>query len=240
MLSETGIWSPCFHPVQAADMEERYIRNLGALTEEECACLLGKKVFVAGCGGLGGHIIDMLLRVGVGAISAADGDVFEASNLNRQLLSNTAVLGVSKAETAKAHALLVNPDVGFTAFAGFITEDNAAQMISGCDAVMDALDSIPARRMLKAECDRQGIPYIFGAINGWTAQAAVSLPGDGFLDMLYPSDVTVRSKAVLSFTPALCASIQTSLCVRLLTGREVEAGKLYYFDMSELEFEKLF
>lgn len=221
-------------------MEERYIRNLGALTEDECARLLSKKVFVAGCGGLGGHIIDQLLRVGVGAIVAADGDVFDVSNLNRQLLSSMDVLGLSKAKTAKAHAALVNPDVSFTAFDEFITEENAASMISGCDAVIDALDSIPARKLLKAECDRQGVPYIFGAISGWTAQAGISLPGDGFIDLLYPADVRVKSKSVLSFTPALCASLQTALCVRLLAGRAVESGKLYYFDLADIEFEKLF
>ena len=49
-------------------MEERYLRNLGALTERECALLRTKKVFVAGCGGLGGHSIDMLLRLGVGEL----------------------------------------------------------------------------------------------------------------------------------------------------------------------------
>ena len=82
-------------------MEERYIRNLGALTEQECAQLRTKTVFVAGCGGLGGYLIEMLLRLGVGAIRAADGDVFEASNLNRQLLSSTRNLGRSKAEAAQ-------------------------------------------------------------------------------------------------------------------------------------------
>ena len=52
-------------------MEERYIRNLGALTERECALLRTKTVFVAGCGGLGGYLIEMLLRLGVGTIRAA-------------------------------------------------------------------------------------------------------------------------------------------------------------------------
>ena len=221
-------------------MEERYIRNAGALTEDECARLLCKKVFVAGCGGLGGHIIDQLLRVGVGAISAADGDVFDASNLNRQLLSSVEVLGRSKAETAQAHATRVNPGVKFTAYAEFLTEENVDGMIAGCDAVMDALDSIPARKLLKAACDRQGIPYVFGAISGWTAQAALSLPGDGFLDRLYPTDIKVKSKSVLAFTPALCASMQTALCIRLLAGREVEPGKLHYFELSDFEFETLF
>ena len=221
-------------------MEERYIRNLGALTEEECLALRGKKVFVAGCGGLGGHIIDMLLRVGIGSISVADGDVFDESNLNRQLLSRTDVLGHSKAEVAALHAAAVNPDVCFTVKAEFVTQDNVTELLSGCDAVMDALDNIPSRKLIKAECDRQGIPYIYGAITGWTAQAAVSLPGDGLLDLLYPTDNVSVSKSSLSPTPALCAAMQTALCIRLLCGRDVEAGKLYYFDLLDMEFESLF
>lgn len=234
------MWCPSSRPVPVADMEERYIRNLGALTESECLLLREKKVFVAGCGGLGGHIIDMLLRVGVGSIAAADGDVFEESNLNRQLLSRTDVIGASKAETARAHAAAVNPELRFTAYSEFVTEENASEMLRGCDAVVDALDNIPARRLLKGECDRQGIPYIYGAITGWTAQAAVSLPGDGFIDMIYPVDAGVKSKSSLSFTPALCASLQSALCVKLLCGREVQPGRLYYFDLADFEFETLF
>ena len=221
-------------------MEERYIRNLGALTEGECLRLREKKVFVAGCGGLGGHIIDMLLRVGVGAMTVADGDVFEQSNLNRQLLSGMDVLGAPKAEAARARAARVNPEVRFTAYDGYVTEENVSAMVKGCDAAMDALDSISARKLLKAECDRQGIPYIYGAISGWTAQAAVSLPGDGLLDALYPEETVVAGKSSLSFTPALCAAIQSSLCVKLLCGRTIESGRLYYFDLLDIEFEKIF
>lgn len=221
-------------------MEERYLRNLGALTEAECEKLRGKKIFVAGCGGLGGHIIDMLLRIGVDEILCADGDVFEESNLNRQLLSSVSAIGRSKAEEAAAYAARVNPNVTFTAYPVFITAENADEMICGCDVVMDALDGIPARKLLKKACDGQGIPYIFGAISGWVAQCAVSAPGDGLMELLYPSETVKVSKSVLSFTPALCAAMQCALCVRLLTGRETETGKVHYFDLLDFEMETLF
>ncbi len=216
-------------------MEQRYIRNLGALTEEECCILRTKKVFVAGCGGIGGHVIDMLLRVGVGAITAADGDCFEESNLNRQLLSAVPVLGKGKAETALNYSSYVNPSVNFTAISEFVTADNAEKLIDGCDAVIDALDSIDARLLLKAACDRKGIPYIYGAIGGWTAQAALSMPGDGLLDILYPEKGIKTTKSVLSFTPALCAGLQCSICVQLLCGRAVTADKLYMVDLEDPE-----
>lgn len=218
-------------------MQARYERNIPALSEQECILLRQKKVLVAGCGGLGGHIIELLARIGVGSIVAVDGDVFDESNLNRQLLSEVSLLGMPKAEVAKARIARINPDVRVQAVNAFLTEENAADLISGCDAVVDALDSIPARRMLANACSGIGVPYVYGAIRGWVAQAAVSLPGDGLIDRLYPENVTIRDKSVLSFTPALCSSMQAALCVKLLCGRPVESGKLYYFDLQEMEFE---
>ena len=221
-------------------MEERYIRNLGALSEAECALLREKTVLVAGCGGLGGYLIEMLLRIGVGEIRAADGDRFEASNLNRQLLSAPALLGKSKAEAAAERAAAVNSDVRFVAVPEFVTEANVEALIRGCDAVLDALDNIASRRMLARACAEAKIPMIHGAICGWTAQAAIVLPGDGMIDRIYPEGAALKSKASLSFTPPFCAALQTALCVRLLTGREVEAGKLYVADLLDMEMASLF
>ncbi len=221
-------------------MEERYIRNLGALTEAECALLREKTVMVAGCGGLGGYLIEMLLRLGVGEIRAADGDHFEASNLNRQLLSAPGLLGRAKAEVAAERAAAVNPDVRFVAVPEFVTEGNVMQLIRGCDVVLDALDNIASRCMLAKACTEAQIPLIHGAICGWSAQAAVVMPGDGLMEQIYPEGAALSSKASLSFTPPFCAALQTALCVRLLTGRGIEAGKLYVADLQDMEMESLF
>ena len=221
-------------------MEERYIRNLGALTEAECALLREKTVLVAGCGGLGGYLIEMLLRLGVGEIRACDGDCFEASNLNRQLLSAPALLGRSKAEAAAERAALVNPDVRFLAVPEFVTETNVDRLIHGCDAVLDALDNIASRRMLAKACAQAQIPLIHGAICGWSAQAAIVLPGDGLIEKIYPEGAVLTSKTSLSFTPPFCAALQTALCVRFLIGREIETGKLYVADLLDMELESLF
>lgn len=178
-------------------------------------------------------------RIGIGAIRAIDGDVFEESNLNRQLLSEQNLLGASKAEAAADRVAAINPDVNVCVRPVFLNEENAAALISGCDAVLDALDSIEARRVLAAACTAQGIPLVFGAIGGWVAQAALSMPGDGLIDRLYPAGTAVRDKSVLSFTPALCAAMQASLCTKLLTGRPVEAGVLYYMDLLDSEFMEI-
>ena len=220
-------------------MDARYARNIPDLSGAECEILKSKQVLVVGCGGLGGHIIDQLARIGVGSIRAVDGDVFEETNLNRQLLSSVPLLGVSKAKAAADHIGRVNPAVTVEAVEGFLTEENANALVAGCDIVMDALDNIPSRRILAAACDRAGIPYIYGAIQGWVAQAAICLPGDDLIGKLFPAEVEIRDKSVLSFTPALCASMQTALCVKLLTGRAVETGRIFYFDLLNQEFETI-
>ncbi len=220
-------------------MELRYKRNLPALTEEECRILRSKRVLVVGCGGLGGHIIDQLARIGIGSLRVVDGDVFEESNLNRQLLSQVPLLGKSKARTAAEHLARVNPDVAVEAVDAFMAEGNVLELIAGCDIVLDALDNIPSRRLLAAACAQAGIPYIYGAIQGWIAQAAVSMPGDRLLEILFPEEIEIRDKSVLSFTPALCAAMQTSLCVKLLVGRPVATGTVYYFDLLNQEFEAI-
>ena len=220
-------------------MDSRYERNIPALTGAEWELLRGKRVLVIGCGGLGGHIIDQLARIGVGAIRAVDGDVFEPSNLNRQLVSEVKLLGTSKAKAALDRIARVNPDVEVEAVAEFMTHANVFRLLEGCDVVLDALDNAEGRKILAAACAKANIPYIYGAIQGWVAQAAISMPGDHLIETLYPEGIVLRDKSVLSFTPALCASMQTALCVRLLTGRPVETGKIYYFDLLNQEFETI-
>lgn len=220
-------------------MQPRYARNIPALTEAECEILRQKRILVVGCGGLGGHIIDQLARIGVGFLRVADGDVFEASNLNRQLLSCVPLLGVSKAKAAADHIARVNPHVAVDAVETFLTEYNALDLLEGCDIVMDALDNIASRKILSAACERANIPYVYGAIQGWVAQAAISLPGDRLIDTLYPDEIEIRDKSALSFAPALCASMQVALGIKLLLGRNVDNGTVYYFDLLNQEFETI-
>ena len=220
-------------------MDVRYSRNLPALTEEECLLLREKRVLVVGCGGLGGHIIDQLTRIGIGFLRVVDGDVFEETNLNRQLLSSVPLLGVSKAKAAAEHVARVNPEIAVDAVEAFLTDENTAELLEGCDMVLDALDNIASRKVLASACENAGIPYVYGAIQGWVAQSALSMPGDQLIEALYPEEIEISDKSVLSFTPALCASLQTSLCVKYLVGRPVETGTVYYFDLLNLEFETI-
>lgn len=216
-----------------------YTRNIPALTAEECMLLSGKQVAVIGCGGLGGYLIEYLARIGIGSIRCVDGDVFEESNLNRQLLSTPSLLGTSKAKAAADRICKINPHVQAEALPVFLEEANARELITGCDAVLDGLDSISSRRILAKACNDANIPYIYGAISGWVAQAAVCMPGEDLIGKLYPENAVIQDNSVLSFTPALCASMQASLCVKLLAGRPVETGMLHYVDLFYEEYTQI-
>ena len=158
-------------------MEARYLRNFDALTEEEFRALRAGRVLVVGCGGLGGHLIELLARLGVGSLTVVDGDVFEETNLNRQLLSTEALLGCSKAQAAADRVRAVNSQVSVHPVCQFLTPGNADSLVAGHDLVMDALDNTEARKVLSAACSAAGVPMVHGAICGWYAQVGHDPPG---------------------------------------------------------------
>ena len=208
----------------------RYERNAPAFSVDEQAVLAEKRVLVAGCGGLGGYIIEFLGRVGVGHITVADGDVFAVSNLNRQLLSTTQTLGKPKPECAKERMGAVNPEVEVTPVCAYITEENADEMVAGHDIIVDALDNGKTRMILTAAAKKAGIPFVCGAIGGWHGRVIVLYPGDN-VDFLWQGDAAPQT-GNLCFTAAHVASVQAAETVKVLLGRPgVIRGKLLEIDM---------
>lgn len=229
--------------------ENRYSRNVCTLSKEECFAVKDLSICVIGCGGLGGYIIEMLGRLGIGHISAVDGDVFDETNLNRQLLATESLMGRGKAEIAGERMAEVNSEVGLKVVPEFLTEENARRIIAGHDVVMDALDNIGSRMILEEACSQENIPLVHGAIAGWYGQVAVVMPGDYFLKKLYSgsghdgghSSENRGSELEMgnpSFTPAIVAGIQVSECIKLLLNKgESLVGKMLTIDLERHEFE---
>ena len=207
---------------QSVKMQKRYIKNENMLSREENLSLHAKKVLVVGCGGLGGHLIEQLARLGIGHITAIDGDVFDESNLNRQLLSHVENIGQPKALVARDHIARVNPDVKLTAIHAFLDESNAEEIMSGHDVICDALDNMTTRLLLQKYAEKLGIPMVYGAIAGWYGQVTTIFPGDNILGSIYQGGSNKGIEQELgnpSFTPALVASIEVSEVVKILTGK---------------------
>ena len=219
-------------------MDNRFLRNIPALSESEQEMLSHKRVLIVGCGGLGGYISECLVRAGVGHITAADGDVFEESNLNRQLLSTEAVLGLNKAETAKTRAEQINSLIDYAAYPEFFSAENAEKLLSGVDLVIDALDSISARLLLEEECAARGLALVHGAICGWSAQVCTVLPNSNILHRLYANADESADKSCICSTPAFCAAIQSAEAVKLLCGKPAATeNKLLIADLRYMTFD---
>lgn len=227
-------------------MSERYARNRETVSEAQQARLAQARVAVVGCGGLGGHVLEQLARIGVGHLTAVDGDVFEESNLNRQLLATTETLGCRKAEVARMHLAWVNPLVTVAAVPFRLDNTNASDILRGHQVVVDALDNRPSRMLVQDACAALDIPLVHGAIAGWYGQLAVILPGTRGLDVLYPMreasgtspDRGIETKlGNPSFAPGLIASMQVAEVVKLLLDIPTPmAAQVMRVDLLEMEF----
>lgn len=201
---------------------ERYKRNVSALSEEECAMLERARVAVVGCGGLGGSVIEALARIGVGHLRVIDGDAFEESNLNRQILCTEATVRRKKAEVAAERVHLVNGGVSVEVRDGFLDEGNAAQLLEGVDCVVDCLDSLEARFWTAHACQQLGLPIVYGAIAGWFGQVCTVYPGDVSFATVYGEPFgTSQHKELgsLPFAAYAVAAVQAAEAVKVLIGR---------------------
>jgi len=222
----------------------RYQRNRQAINIAQQLTLFQGVVAVAGCGGLGGYIIEELARLGVGTIVAIDPDVFEEHNLNRQLLSSPARLGEAKVESAAARVAEINPAVALVPVQIAYAPKNAAQLFQGVQVVVDALDSVSTRLALSDSCDSLRLPLVHGAIGGWFGQVVTQFPGDGTIRQLYSRWVEGKGLEQRlgnpSFTPALVASIEVAEVCKILlgTGNTLRNRKLS-INLLDMEFEEI-
>ena len=218
---------------------KRYQRNIGTKTKEEQECLKQKSVCIVGCGGLGGGVIENLTRMGVGELTLVDGDVFDETNLNRQVLSNEENLGKSKALEAAEQMGKINSEIYLIAIEELLDADNARDIIAGSDVVVDALDNIEARLVLEAACEAEGIPLVHGAISGWHGQVGVVMPGSRILSQLYGNDAETDEKPTNpSFTPAVISAMEAAETMKVLLDRpEALKNKLLMIDLLDHEYE---
>ncbi len=222
---------------------QRYLRNHDAISASEQTLLAAKRVLVVGCGGLGGHVIEHLARIGVGHLRVVDGDFFEESNLNRQLLSSTMNLGRPKTLAAQQRVRAINPLVETEAFQTYLTAENAAELLAGCDLAVDALDNMPTRLLLQQAAKETSIPLVHGAVAGWYGRVCVIQPGDDLLDWLCPAGSELcgqeHQSGTLSFTAALTAAWQAAEAIKLLLGKPALDGEILEIDLLRAVVEKI-
>ena len=242
------------HPVREVELAAleagvvplRYLRNMGTIGSDGQAKLLRATVAVVGLGGLGGHVAEALARMGIGHLILIDGDVFEDHNLNRQILSTEAKLGLHKVQIARKRVAAINSAVEVTAHAAMITCENLPQLLEGADVVVDGLDRLPIRLTLQDRAQALGIPMVHGSIAGFMGQVMTILPGDPGLHSLYgeasdlPEQGLEASLGTPAATPMAVAAWETQEVVKLLVGKgELLRMRLLVMDMETGTVETL-
>jgi molybdopterin/thiamine biosynthesis adenylyltransferase len=158
---------------------QAFDRNIGWVTEEEQGILSGKRVAIAGLGGVGGAHLLTLTRLGIGKFHLADFDHFELHNFNRQVGANVQSIGRAKIDVMSEMASAINPALEIERFPDGINAGNAARFQDGVDLYVDGLDfSVHDERQRVFElCAERGIPAITAAPLGMGAALLVFLPG---------------------------------------------------------------
>lgn len=212
----------------------RYIHNMSFCSEKDFEVFRNTRVAVVGAGGLGGYIIDQLARTGMGTLSIIDPDVFNETNLNRQLYSDTRNIGVSKAEAAGKRVAAVNPDIRVITIRENLNSKNAAELLKSSNLVFDAVDNIKSKMLIQDSCRELKIPFVHGAVGTWTAQISLVMPGEDTLDSVYMRETpdSYPAQSVPPFTPGAAASIQVALGLKFLIGKHKSDGRiLTYLDL---------
>ena len=225
-------------------MLSRYARNFQSISLEEQERLANARVCVVGLGGLGGGVVEMLARMGVGTLDLVDGDCFDETNLNRQLLSSEKDLGVPKAQVARERVAAINSTVNVNAFDAFLDRENAQEIMGHAQVVVDCLDSISHRFLLQELAKARNIPLVSGAIAGTAGQVTVIYPGDLGFKLIYgdPDDNKVsgieQRLGNLAHCALLVASLQSSEVLKVLLGRgEILRNRLLICDLMNNSFE---
>jgi len=221
-------------------LPSRYLRNQETLSQADQFSLFRSRVAVIGCGGLGGYIVEALARVGIGHITVIDPDVFDDHNLNRQLLSETGTLGLSKAEAAVGRVRRINPAVTVAPVKRVFTRENGGMLLKHARAAVDALDSIGLRLDLADVCMEMGIPLVHGSIGGWYGQVTTQFPGEDTLRKIYSGrshDKGIEDRlGNLSFMACLVAGFQAAEVVKIILDQgKTLRGRMLSINLLDVE-----
>ncbi len=212
------------------EQRQRYSRQLlfSPLGEEGQERLLAARAVIVGCGALGSFQAEALTRAGVGYLRLVDRDYVEPSNLQRQWLFDEAdaAEGMPKAPAAARRLAAINSDVRIDSVVADLTPENAVDLLSGVDLILDGTDNFETRYLLNDFAVRESVPWIYGGALASYGIAMPVLPGrTACLKCLYPeppagAQPTCETAGVLNTVTAAVAAIQTSMALRLLAGRE--------------------
>ncbi len=230
------------------DQVERYSRHIimSQVGSKGQRKLLESKVAIVGAGGLGSPSAVYLALAGVGTIGVVDFDSVELSNLQRQILHHTHDVGRSKVRSAKETIQEYNPDTNVVLHETRLTSENAMEILSQYDLVINGADNFASRYLVNDACYLLGKPLVDGSILIFDGQATVFVPGKGCYRCLFPSPPppglvpNCAEAGVLGALTGLVGSIQAVETLKLLLGiGESLASRLLLIDALSMDFREV-
>ncbi len=230
------------------DEVKRYSRHIimGDVGSSGQRKLLQSKALIVGAGGLGSPSAIYLALAGVGTIGIVDFDVVDLSNLQRQILHHTADVGRSKLESARDSIRSYNPGVNLVMHETRLESDNAMEIISQYDLVVNGADNFATRYLVNDACYLAGKPLVDGSILIFDGQTTVFMPGEGCYRCLFPSPPppgmvpNCAEAGVLGALTGLVGSIQATEALKLLLGiGESLSSRLVLIDALSMSFREV-
>ena len=201
-------------------------------------------VLLIGLGGLGSPSSLYLAAAGVGRIGLVDADVVEETNLQRQIVHGHAMLGHLKTESAAARMRDINPDLQIERHDVRLNIDNALDLISQYDVIVDGTDNFPTRYLVNDACVKLGKPNVYGGVLRFDGQLSVFDARYGpCYRCLFPEPPPMEfapncaEAGVLGVLPGVIGSLQATEVIKLLTGiGSPMIGRMLIFDGLDLSF----
>jgi molybdopterin/thiamine biosynthesis adenylyltransferase len=161
------------------DYEKAFSRNIGWVTKEEQLQLKGKRVAIAGCGGVGSEHLVTLARLGIGKFNISDFDEFEVHNFNRQAGAFMSTIDQPKCEVMERIAKDINPELDINSFPEGVFENNVDEFLKDVDIYVDSLDffALEARKLVFKKCFEKEIPVLTAAPLGLGTAFLCFMPG---------------------------------------------------------------
>ena len=230
------------------DQVKRYSRHIimGDVGSSGQRKLIQSKALIIGAGGLGSPSAVYLALAGVGTIGIVDFDVVELSNLQRQILHHTADVGRSKVESAKDNIKSYNPDVNVVLHDVRLESDNAMDIISQYDLVINGADNFATRYLVNDACYLLNKTLVDGSILIFDGQATVFLPGEGCYRCLFPEPPppgmvpNCAEAGVLGALTGLVGSIQATEALKQFIGiGDSLSSRLLLIDALSMTFREV-
>jgi len=205
--------------------------------------LKAASVLVVGLGGLGSANCLYLAAAGVGHLGVVDDDVVDASNLQRQVIHDTPHLDQPKVESARERMLAINPHLQVDIYGNRFTADNAPQIVTGYNIIVDGTDNFATRYLINEACAKIGKPYVYGSIYRFEGQVSVFDSHRGpCYRCLYPDpppEVTAPAdRGVLGILPGTIGTLQATEVIKLILGLGTPLiGKLLLYDARTMSFD---